>query len=299
MKGLLRRLLDEERGEFNLTTVLVSIAIFSGVLGATLTTFESFAGERGKLERRTSAQDSARTAADRIARELRNLASPTAYQPQAFDAAGPYDIVFKTVDSNGPNAGLNAPNIKRVRYCLTSTSPSEAQLVAQTQTWTTQEPPTAPSTSACPGGGWGSTQTIAADLTNQRAGQARPVFQFDAATLTDITEIHVELFVDPDADGSDVETKLSTGVFLRNQNRKPTASFTATPSAQGIVLNGSASLDPEGEPLTYVWYDGATKIGSGITYTYPATAGTSHTIQLKVYDPAVLEGASATQVVIA
>ena len=88
------------------------------------------------------------------------------------------------------------------------------------------------------------------------------------------------------------------GVFLRNQNRRPVAAFSASATAQGIVLNGSASSDPEGEPLTYVWYDGTTKIGEGITFTYPVAAGSSHTIQLKVYDPAVLEGVAAPQVVI-
>ncbi len=299
MRSLVRRLAGEERGEMSLTGTLMAILVFGGVLGATLTTFQSFAADRAKLEQRNGAQDSARAASDRMSRDLRNLASPTASQPQAFDAAGPYDVVFKTVDSNGPNAGLNAPNIKRVRYCLTSSNPSAASLMVQTQTWTTQAPPAAPSTTACPGSGWGSTQTLAAGLSNRRSGLARPVFSFDSATLTDITSAHVELFVVDDGAAAAQETKLSTGVFLRNQNRKPVASFTATPSAQGIVLNGSASADPEGELLTYVWYDGATKIGNGITFTYPAVAGSSHTIQLKVYDPAVLEGVSAPQVVIA
>ncbi|WP_372790346.1 hypothetical protein [Paraconexibacter sp.] len=299
MRAWLRRVRREERGDLSITGTLMAIVVFTGVLGATLTTFQSFARDRTALEQRNGAQDGARTAIDRVARELRNLASPTTYQPQAFDAAGPYDVVFKTVDRNGPNAGLNAPNIKRVRYCLTSTDPQAASLMAQTQTWTTQEPPAVPSTTACPGTGWNSTETVAVGLSNRRSGQERPVFTFNSATLTDITTIHLELHVDDDGAGASEETTISSGVYLRNQNRKPTASFTATPSAQGIVLNGSASFDPEGEPLTYVWYDGTTKIGSGITFTYPATLGSSRTIQLKVYDPAVLEGVSAPQVVVA
>jgi hypothetical protein len=86
-------------------------------------------------------------------------------------------------------------------------------------------------------------------------------------------------------------------VFLRNQNRRPTAAFTAAPTAQGIVLNGSASVDPEGQPLTYTWLDGATVVATGVTATYKVTAGTTHTLSLQVQDPAGLIGTSATQTI--
>ena len=47
--------------------------------------------------------------------------------------------------------------------------------------------------------------------------------------------------------------------------------------------------------LLYVWLDNGTKIGSGITYSYAVSAGSNHSIQLKVFDPAGLEGDSATK----
>jgi len=61
-------------------------------------------------------------------------------------------------------------------------------------------------------------------------------------------------------------------------------------TSTGLILNGSESTDPEGEPLTYVWYDGSTKVGDGIVFNYTVAKGTSHNISLKVYDPAGLEG---------
>ena len=66
-----------------------------------------------------------------------------------------------------------------------------------------------------------------------------------------------------------------------------------------IVLNGSASYDPEGQTLRYVWWDNGAKIpnGDGIVYTYPVTPGSSHSLQLHVFDPGGLEGFSATQTV--
>ena len=63
------------------------------------------------------------------------------------------------------------------------------------------------------------------------------------------------------------------------------------------MLNGSASYDPEGRALRYVWWDNGTKItnGDGIVFTYPVAAHTTHSLQLHVFDPGGLEGVSATQ----
>ncbi len=293
------RTLRSERGEMSLTGLLVACSIFVFVLVATLTTYDSFAGGQREEIDATDVQDLTRSAIDRMARDLRNLASPTPEQPEAFDAAGPYDIVFKTVDGNGPNAGANALNVMRVRYCLDASDPEAGLLMAQTQTWTSAVPPAPPSTAACPGSGWGSTRVLGASIVNRSAAQTRPVFTFNSADLPSISSVHVELFLDLDTTRDPLETTMSTGVFLRNQNREPTAAFTATATAQGILLNGSISSDPEGEPLVYEWYDGGVLVGTGIVFTLPATSGTTHQIQLKVYDPATLEGVSATQAVVA
>ena len=168
----------------------------------------------------------------------------------------------------------------------------------QTQTWTVGTAPAVPADTACPGTGWTSSEIAAQNVVNRFGGQDRAMFAFDSTVLTDITAVHAELFVDEET-GGPTETRLSTGVFLRNQNRRPTAAFTATRSAQGIILNGSLSEDPEGQELTYRWFDGATQVGTGILFTYSVPSGTQHTLTLRVSDPADLETTSAAQVVTA
>ncbi|MDQ3629842.1 MAG: hypothetical protein M3417_00915, partial [Actinomycetota bacterium] len=233
-----------ERGEVSLTSVLVACTLLVVVLGATLTLFEGFIASAGDATRRTDSQDAARTAADRIARDLRNLASPTPDQPQAVDSASGNDLVFKTVDPAGPGSVANATNTKRVRYCLDGAG----RLQEQTQTWDDLIVPDPPAGTACPAAGWTRTTIAAQNIVNG----AVPVFSYDSSVLTDISQIHVDLLVDTDMVRQPPATRLSTGVFLRNQNRRPTAVFSEpTRTAGGYVLNGSASVDPEGDPLRY------------------------------------------------
>jgi type II secretory pathway component PulJ len=280
----------DERGEVGITSLLVGAVVLVIVLGSSLATFESFTRTSRTVTDRTDAQDKARTAADTMARQLRNLASPVPEQPQAVDLAGPYDLVFKTVDDGIAPAGFNGTRTKRVRWCLDAGTPSNAQLVAQEQTWTSATPPAAPATSGCPAAGWTKTTVVATRLVNRANSIDRPVFTYDTSVLPDISAIHVDLAVDEDVTRAPAETQIATGVFLRNQNRRPVASFTATPTAQGIVLNGSSSTDPEGEPLTYQWFDGATQVATGIIASYKVTAGTTHAMRLRVLDPAGLVG---------
>lgn len=279
-----------ERGEISLPGLLVAMVIFMAVLGATLTTFEAFDSQAAGLTKRTDAQDAVRRASDATVRELRNLASPTRFEPQAIDNAGPADLVFQTVDATKAASSLNAANVKRVRYCLNT---GQRRLWRQEQTWVSAATPPMPTLGLCPGAGWATTTVAAGQVTNA----ARRIFSYDSTTLTDISSIRVALYVDDDAAKAPPETLITTGVFLRNQNRGPTAAFTATVTAQGIQLNGSASSDPEGQPLDYVWYDGGTKVGNGVTFLYAATRGVPHTITLRVYDPARLEGISAPRTV--
>lgn len=296
MRRILARL-REQRGETTITGVLVAATILIIVLTATLTTFDTFASSQNAATDRVVSQDQARRAIDGLARDLRNLASPTPDQPEAFDLAGPRDIVFKTVSEQSPGSGANVTNTKRVRYCLDTSVPLAASLVAQTQTWTSASPPPVPSTAACPAAGWTETTTVADALVHDLGGVATPVFTMDSPILTDISSIHVDLVVDGNPHDATPATPISTGVFLRNQNRRPTAMFTATVTAEGVLLNGSASHDPEGQPLRYEWYSGDTRVGTGIVFTYAAPAGT-HSLTLRVVDPADLTGTAAPQQVV-
>ena len=273
-----------ERGEISLTGLLVAMTIFLAVLAATLTTFAAFDSQADSLTRRTEAQDIARRGADRIARDLRNLAGPTQDVPEAVDLATASDLVFNTVDAVKPAGSLNGPNVKRVRYCL---NPSTRMIWQQEQRWTTAaKPATIPSTASCPSPAWGPATQVVSHVTNL----TRPVFTYDTTVSTAISSVNLDLFVDDMPGQGPPETKISTGVFLRNQNRLPAARFTATPTAQGVLLNGSTSRDPEGQPLEYVWYDGGVFIGRGVTFLHAGASGTTNAYSLRVYDPAGLGG---------
>lgn len=285
---------------FSLVEMLAGIAIFAVVLGATLTALETFVLGVERNQRRNDTQQQARTALDRMARELRNLASPTPNQPQAVDKAGAFDLVFQTVDASEPSGGANTANVRRQRYCLDTSDPRYGRIWVQAQTWTQDTTPAVPSTASCPDPDtqWISSRELATNIVNQIDGQNRPIWAYNAATTPDVSFIRTTVHVDRDPGHAPGETTLSTGVFLRNQNRSPVAAFTATITGNGhVLLNGSPSSDPEGQPLTYTWYDGATEVGSGITYDYLAPTTGQRSLSLKVSDPGGLHADAPAQTV--
>jgi hypothetical protein len=307
-----------ERGETTLVGLLVAMALFGAVLGATLELYNGSERVNHDAQQRADSEDAARQAEEMIARDLRSLASPTPSQPRAVDRAGARDIVFKTVDAVGPNAGQNAANVKRVRYCLDSSR----RLWKMEQRWTSATVPAVPGgltgfadDASCSPTGWDRSQRVADSLVNYAAGNSRALFTYNAQSdLTAITSIAVTAFVDVDTTRRPRETNLTTGVYLRNQNRAPTATVVAKASAQGLLLNGSLSTDPEGDLLTYCWYDSAAPqvdqatmtlrklsctpgplVGTGITFLDPVPYGSTRTIWLEVRDPGDLSGVSAQQ----
>jgi type II secretory pathway pseudopilin PulG len=278
-----------ERGETSILGLLVAMLIFAIVLGATLTIYEGGTSANRQADERTEAADRARDAVDRVSKALRNLASPRVDDGAAITTADSYDLVFKTVAPTMPagSGNLNATNTKRVRYCLDRADPTRAKLYEQTQTWTTETAPAPPAAGPCGARpGWTRTEVIADRITNVIGGRNRPLFTYgSAADPTLSTAIHTELFVDPDPRSRALETELSSGVYLRNQNRAPKALFTQTSTTNGILLNGSASFDPEGETLEYTWMDNGAVVGSGITFLYsPSSTVAAHHIRLTVSD---------------
>lgn len=290
--------LRRDQAGWTLIELLIGASLMLVIMGAALTVFERFTVTTADNASQNDAQETARATSAQLARQLRNLAGPTNGQPQAFDSIGSYDIVFETVNPVTPPLGqANASNIERVRYCLDAASP--AHLWVQTQTWTGATPPSVPSTSTCPSSSWNTQRVGASYITNNRNGQNRPVFAFDSSSPATVTQVRTNLYIDRDPTHWPPETQLETGVFLRNQNRAPTAVLQANPGNQGnVILNASASSDPEGQPLTYAWSDNGTKLAStSAVWAYQTTSG-HHSIRLDVFDPAGLSGNQTQDVVV-
>jgi type II secretory pathway component PulJ len=282
--------LREEQG-MTLVEVLMASVLMLIVLGATLTTFNNFERNVKTNEQQNEAQEQARRGMDLMSRDLRNLASPTPYLPLAVDRHEGLDVIFQSEGKEKPPGSLNAQNTTRVRYCLDAV---EDRLYRQTQTWMSALPPGVPSATGCPGPGWTKTIPVADEIVNE----ARPLFSYNAADRSAITEVSARLFVDVDPERSPAEVTLQSSVFLRNQNRAPTASFSwAAMPGGNVFLNASESTDPEEKALGFEWWDmqESKKVGEGIVLTYTPPAAGWRDIKLIVKD-ASLEAVSTENV---
>jgi type II secretory pathway pseudopilin PulG len=310
----------EESG-FTLIELTIAATISLMVFGATLTLLTSLVRQHGRVERQTVVETQTRQGIDRLARQLRNLASPAAVitditsstQPKSVDRNLPNDLIFKDVADTRPDTSANSANVRRVRYCLqtsgsapdgSAVSQSRGLLWMQTQTWTTAAAPAAPAAADCPGTGW-ATQTVVADhLTNAAATPPRDVFRYsgDAGLVTATTDearetisrVEATVIVDEDPLLDPAATALTSSVLLRNQNRAPIASFTyelLSPATCTVLLNGSASEDPESKPLEYTWIIDGNEDDpkTGVVVQVPLPKGT-HSYTLRVHDRAHLVG---------
>jgi prepilin-type N-terminal cleavage/methylation domain-containing protein len=303
----------DERG-MTLVELLVAMSLSVIVFGATLTVFSGMQRTMTNTEEHNDRQQEARVAIDRLARDLRNLASPTSSStglsnaPRGVDRNGRYDLIFKTVDdTTGPRPG-NRAAAKRVRYCYDGADPKRGRLLMQQQSSASYTPSTFPAATACPappGAGYdGPTIVIADHLTNRLGGRDdRPLFVYSSdgtqipydfpGAMTATTRVEARLWLDGKPGDAPVETRISSSVILRNQNRPPVAAFTASVSSYVITLNGSETNDPENEQLQYEWYEGstpesATKIEGATSVVHilaPRLPGT-YTFLLKVTDSA-------------
>jgi Tfp pilus assembly protein PilW len=280
-------LIRNEEG-VTLIEVLVASLLLTVVLTAAIRPFNAFERTSRQTTEQNDAQSVARQTMDKMARDLRNVAGQT----QFIEKAGSSDLVFQTVSPGAPG-GSNASGIERVRYCLNTSNATNGVMWRQGQTWTTSAPPAIPSTTSCPDSAWPTQTQLAGNITNG----SRAVWTYNSSTLTDITWVHTDLFVDVKPNSRPGESVLASGVYLRNQNKTPTASFTATATGnRHVQLNGTASADPEGAVLTYTWFDGTTQIGTGRTCDCLALATGNRTIKLQVTDQSGLT-AEATQTV--
>lgn len=280
-----------------LTEVLIAMSLMLVILAATLGTFASMQRNAVKAGNTNELQERTRAAVDRMAKRIRNIASRADNISQPIDRATADDFIFQVIGDGAAATAANPTNVSRYRYCVSGTKVYEQSQVMPSSTTA------APVASACPAPGWTTSKVFADSITNG----PRPLFSYligvpppqrfvqsTAPTSAErdlIIGIRTELFVDDDTTEEPLESTLSTRVFLRNQNRKPTASFVATPATgMSLQLNGGDSEDPEGARLTFEWFNDVpatgTKLGEGSVYVFStATPGTQR-IWLKVSDPA-------------
>jgi type II secretory pathway component PulJ len=301
--------LAREEGGFMLIELLLAAALMTVVLGATLVSLTTFERTSRINELQNDNQEDIRQAVDQLSRELRNHAVATQQAPQGIVSLTGYDIVFQTVAATKPASTSNDQNIERVRYCLDTSNLRNEKIWAQEQTWTTASPPSVPSTTSCPDPAWGNQRFVADKITSRFDPSApstprdRPIFIANSATIGQINRIDLTLFLDTTPGGGPVnapdETRIDSGIFLRNQNQPPVASFTVSVTgSRHIVLNASGSSDPENQSLVYTWKDGSTTIpGNGQTNDYAATSG-SHTMTLTVQDPGGLSTSTSQTVTV-
>ena len=305
----------DQRG-FSLIEVIIVCALFLVVTSATLTAFGAFTTNHRRTEIQHDHAEDARLGLDVAARQLRNLANPTVTSTTTIARAADYDFIFQTSD----------PAKTWVRYCLQTAAPAS---VNRGRLWEVQSATATLPTGMdgpCPGTGAGTVKTaVSARISNQANGVDRNIFDYEcapgqpascpatAAEFPRITNVGIELFVDSDVGDTIRELRVSTGVFLRNQNEPPVA--TATVNRTGprtVIFNGSGSTDTESRTLQYYWFKGTAPttasftdcsapptgmLDQGVTLTYPFptsdATGSTQNFWLAVRDPGCLTNISA------
>ncbi|MCW3069046.1 MAG: hypothetical protein JWL67_1671 [Solirubrobacterales bacterium] len=298
-----------EQHGFTLVEVLVSMALAAIVFGATLTSLDFFQSNNRFDLLRNEAQDNARNTMDRLARELRNVAAPKAEPelPGALERAEPYSIVFQTIDPTG--ASKSPTGAMRVRYCLNDSTPSNEVLWRQIRRWEGSKAPEIPSSTTCPDltvKAWDSSSQAVKYITNRNGGQTRKLFEYGPTGWSEtaqivIVEPTIYLDVNP-TQARPGESQLTSSISLRNSNRQPIASFTATEVNGHVLLNASVSTDPDGLALSYTWSEGATEGATALPstaqqYETPLLVSKSkHTFWLKVADPGGLNASTKQEI---
>ena len=305
---------QQQRG-FTLIEVILVSSLFLVVLTATMTAMTSFERVNRDNQRTNDQTERTRRSVERGMRQLRNLASRTMGSTATIGRAEPYDFYFQTSD----------PTRTWVRYCREDVGNGKSRM------WSLANPAnTAATTTSCPGTTteWPKRDLVATNVTNTANGRTIPLFTYgrkctvtsSATCATDtssITSVRMDILVDDDLARTPAEVRVSSGVYLRNQNEFPVAAFTSGPAAQArqVTLNASSASDPEGRTLRYRWFltpapavpcgelppDG-TLLGQSVTlnYTFPAAAGAAGStvdFTLVVCDPGDLQH-SVTQPVI-
>jgi prepilin-type N-terminal cleavage/methylation domain-containing protein len=280
---------------FTLIELLVTMALATIVFGATLSVLDVFQRDNVVDQQRNEVQDNARNAIDQIARQLRNVAAPSAGSPGALLTTENYSMIFDTIDGSSEYAwGANKSHTMMVRYCLNNSNSENEVLWMQIKRWATAAGPETPTPVACPdlGGFWESSRQLVQHVTNRIGGETRRMFKYSAATAPQTASVEIDMFLNLTPGHTHPgETQLTTGIGLRNANRPPIAAFTVTRinNNKFVRLDASASYDPDGLALTYKWaIDGVALASTSQVAEVEESVG-SHTYELEVADPGGLK----------
>lgn len=300
---------------YSLPEVLIVMTLSLVVLGATLTTFAGFTRNQQGSNDLNEQVEQARNGLDVMSRQLRNLARPGATiggfgTTPSINRAESYDFIFQT----------SAPQRTWVRYCLATSGTAGGRAITADRSVlyeasSATNTVTAGMSGICPGTGWTATRVVGDALVNKTGGRDRPLFKYTcsgpsscvssgvAADLLKVKAVRSDTYVDLNVNKKPTAQRVSTAVYLRNQNEPPVAEGTWKPGSAGSVsLNASGSEDPEGRTLGYFWFVGSTPAGwscgqavpssatylQGITATLTGTSGTTKAIYLVVCDPGAL-----------
>jgi type II secretory pathway component PulJ len=261
---------------FTLIEVVLTAAAMMISLLAGLSAFDAFGHSSSENTRLTAQQDAARTAIDRVVRDLRN-AAPTSATATAIQRNGAYDLVFLT---DRPGYGTASGSSRLVRYCVEATSAATGRLRVQVAS----AGQTALPATACPDAGWGTSGTIVEDVVN--LAQSTPLWTYDNAAAASVRSIRVSLLLDDDAASRPPPVEIQSGVYLRNRSlAAPTAASgdfgTACSGSAQALLSTTLSVDANGDPLTTTFGDNGLTVGSGSSVSHTLTSG-SHDLTLTV-----------------
>ncbi|HWD76676.1 MAG TPA: prepilin-type N-terminal cleavage/methylation domain-containing protein [Solirubrobacteraceae bacterium] len=256
----------DQRG-FTLIELLVAMVISMIVMGSAVAILTVILNDNRYDNLRDGAQADAQTMVDRLSRELRSASAPSAGSGGLLAKATSYDISFATVNATPGSAPTGNPaNQIWVRYCLDGNDILWRQSTTPSSTTST-----VPDTSACPStsSAWVTAASSACcvelnDVTNEIGGDTtRPLFTFGPSgwsSVSQINSVQLNLYVDKNPGHRPGPRELMSGIYLRNELASPTANLTALPTTnqQGadVQLNGSLSFDPNGQVLSYQWYEG-------------------------------------------